>query len=383
MRMQTKLIHGGISEDEVTGAVSVPIYQTSTYRQEGVGRPKGYEYSRSGNPTRFALEELIADLEGGVKGFAFASGLAGIHAVFSLLQQGDHVLLGDDIYGGTFRLFDKVLTKGGLTYSIIDTSDSTQIEKAIQPNTKALYLETPSNPLLKITDLKQCANIAKGHKLLTIVDNTFATPYYQNPLLLGADIVVHSGTKYLGGHSDVVAGLVTTNSQDLATEIAFFQNAIGGVLGPWDSWLLQRGIKTLALRMEAHQKNALSVAEFLQAHPKVQKVYYPGLPTHPNHTLAKEQMRGFGGMLSFTLKDDNKAILFVESLKLFILGESLGGVESLVGVPALMTHASIPKQQREAAGIRDGLVRLSVGIEDSQDLLEDLEQAFAKLDKLD
>ncbi len=377
--MQTKLIHGGISEDEVTGAVSVPIYQTSTYRQEGVGRPKGYEYSRSGNPTRFALEELIADLEGGVKGFAFASGLAGIHAVFSLLQQGDHVLLGDDIYGGTFRLFDKVLTKSGLTYSIIDTSDTSQIEKAIQPKTKALYLETPSNPLLKITDLKLCSKIAKAHNLLTIVDNTFATPYYQNPLLLGADIVVHSGTKYLGGHSDVVAGLVTTNSQDLATEIAFFQNAIGGVLGPWDSWLLQRGIKTLALRMQAHQKNALCAAEFLQAHPKVQKVYYPGLPTHPNHTLAKEQMRGFGGMLSFTLKDDNKAILFVESLKLFILGESLGGVESLVGVPALMTHASIPKQQREAAGIRDGLVRLSVGIEDSQDLLEDLEQAFAKL----
>ncbi|WP_104759066.1 cystathionine gamma-synthase [Helicobacter bizzozeronii] len=380
MRMQTKLIHGGISEDSTTGAVSVPIYQTSTYRQEGVGRPKGYEYSRSGNPTRFALEELIADLEGGVKGFAFASGLAGIHAVFSLLQQGDHVLLGDDIYGGTFRLFDKVLTKGGLTYSIIDTSDSTQIEKAIQPNTKALYLETPSNPLLKITDLKLCSKIAKAHNLLTIVDNTFATPYYQNPLLLGADIVVHSGTKYLGGHSDVVAGLVTTNSQDLATEIAFFQNAIGGVLGPWDSWLLQRGMKTLALRMEAHQKNALSVAEFLQAHPKVQRVYYPGLPIHPNHALAKEQMHGFGGMLSFTLKDDNKAILFVESLKLFILGESLGGVESLVGVPALMTHASIPKQQREAAGIKDGLVRLSVGIEDGQDLLEDLEQAFAKLD---
>ncbi|WP_104629150.1 cystathionine gamma-synthase [Helicobacter bizzozeronii] len=379
MRLSTKLIHGGISEDPSTGAVSVPIYQTSTYRQEGVGRPKGYEYSRSGNPTRFALEELIADLEGGVKGFAFASGLAGIHAVFSLLQQGDHVLLGDDIYGGTFRLFDKVLTKGGLTYSIIDTSDTSQIQRAIQPNTKALYLETPSNPLLKITDLKLCSNIAKAHNLLTIVDNTFATPYCQNPLLLGADIVVHSGTKYLGGHSDVVAGLVTTNSQDLATEIAFFQNAIGGVLGPWDSWLLQRGIKTLALRMQAHQKNALCAAEFLQAHPKVQKVYYPGLPTHPNHTLAKEQMRGFGGMLSFTLKDDNKAILFVESLKLFILGESLGGVESLVGVPALMTHASIPKQQREAAGIRDGLVRLSVGIEDSQDLLEDLEQAFAKL----
>ncbi len=377
--MRTKLIHGGISEDEVTGAVSVPIYQTSTYRQNGVGRPKGYEYSRSGNPTRFALEELIADLEGGVKGFAFASGLAGIHAVFSLLQQGDHVLLGDDVYGGTFRLFDKVLTKGGLSYSIIDTSDTSQIERAIQPNTKALYLETPSNPLLKITDLKQCASIAKNHELITIVDNTFATPYYQNPLPLGADIVVHSGTKYLGGHSDVVAGLVTTNSQDLAQEIAFYQNAIGGVLGPWDSWLLQRGIKTLALRMEAHQRNALNVAEFLGAHPKVEKVYYPGLPTHPNHTLAKTQMRGFGGMLSFTLKDDSKAVPFVESLKLFILGESLGGVESLVGVPALMTHASIPKQQREAVGIKDGLVRLSVGIEDSQDLLEDLEQALAKL----
>ncbi|WP_104682828.1 cystathionine gamma-synthase [Helicobacter felis] len=380
MRMQTKLIHGGISEDRATGAVSVPIYQTSTYRQEGIGRHKGYEYSRSGNPTRFALEELIADLEGGLKGFAFASGLAGIHAVFSLLKQGDHVLLGDDIYGGTFRLFDKVLARCGLTCTIIDTTTPTQIEKAIQSNTKALYLETPSNPLLKITDLKLCSDIAKAHHLLTIVDNTFATPYAQNPLSLGADIVVHSGTKYLGGHSDVVAGLVSTNNQDLAEQIAFFQNAIGGVLGPWDSWLLQRGMKTLALRMQAHQKNALCVAEFLNTHPKVQKVYYPGLPTHPHHELAKIQMRNFSGMLSFTLKEDSQAIRFVESLNLFILGESLGGVESLVGVPALMTHASIPKEQREAAGIKDGLVRLSVGIEDSQDLLEDLEQALAKLD---
>ncbi|WP_120944670.1 cystathionine gamma-synthase [Helicobacter labacensis] len=379
MRMQTKLIHGGISEDVVTGAVSVPIYQTSTYRQEGVGRPKGYEYSRSGNPTRFALEELIAHLEGGVRGFAFASGLAGIHAVFSLLQQGDHVLLGDDVYGGTFRLFDRVLSKCGLSCTIIDTSDPSAIQRAIKPHTKALYLETPSNPLLKITDLKQCAGIAKAHKLLSIVDNTFATPYYQNPLSLGADIVVHSGTKYLGGHSDVVAGLVTTNSQDLADQIAFYQNAIGGVLGPWDSWLLQRGIKTLALRMEAHQQNALNVAKFLQAHPKVEQVYYPGLPTHPKHDLAKAQMRGFSGVLSFTLKKDSEAIPFVENLKLFILGESLGGVESLVGVPALMTHASIPKQQREAVGIKDGLVRLSVGIEHPQDLLEDLEQALAKL----
>ncbi|WP_104578574.1 cystathionine gamma-synthase [Helicobacter felis] len=380
MHMQTKLIHGGISEDRATGAVSVPIYQTSTYRQESIGGHKGYEYSRSGNPTRFALEELIADLEGGLKGFAFASGLAGIHAVFSLLKQGDHVLLGDDIYGGTFRLFDKVLARCGLTCTIIDTTTPTQIEKAIQSNTKALYLETPSNPLLKITDLKLCSDIAKAHHLLTIVDNTFATPYAQNPLASGADIVVHSGTKYLGGHSDVVAGLVSTNNQDLAEQIAFFQNAIGGVLGPWDSWLLQRGMKTLALRMQAHQKNALCIAEFLNTHPKVQKVYYPGLPTHPHHELAKIQMRNFSGMLSFTLKKDSQAIRFVESLKLFILGESLGGVESLVGVPALMTHASIPKEQREAAGIKDGLVRLSVGIEDSQDLLEDLEQALAKLD---
>ncbi|GLH57808.1 cystathionine gamma-synthase [Helicobacter ailurogastricus] len=379
MRLQTKLIHGGISEDKATGAVSVPIYQTSTYRQDGVGRPKGYEYSRSGNPTRFALEELIAALEGGVKGFAFASGLAGIHAVFSLFQSGDHILLGDDVYGGTFRLFDKVLAKGGLSCTILDTSDPVQIQEAIQPNTKALYLETPSNPLLKITDLKQCAAIAKAHNLLTIVDNTFATPYLQNPIALGADIVLHSGTKYLGGHSDVVAGLVTTNRQELAQEIGFYQNAIGGVLGPQDSWLLQRGIKTLGVRMEEHQKNALCVAQFLQVHPKVKRVYYPGLPTHPNHDLAKAQMRGFGGMLSFTLKNDGEAIPFVESLQLFILGESLGGVESLVGVPAVMTHACIPKEKRIATGIEDGLVRLSVGIEDQEDLLEDLEQAFKRL----
>ncbi|BDQ28336.1 cystathionine gamma-synthase [Helicobacter ailurogastricus] len=379
MRLQTKLIHGGISEDKATGAVSVPIYQTSTYRQDGVGRPKGYEYSRSGNPTRFALEELIAALEGGVNGFAFASGLAGIHAVFSLFQSGDHILLGDDVYGGTFRLFDKVLAKGGLSCTILDTSDPVQIQEAIQPNTKALYLETPSNPLLKITDLKQCAAIAKAHNLLTIVDNTFATPYLQNPIALGADIVLHSGTKYLGGHSDVVAGLVTTNRQELAQEIGFYQNAIGGVLGPQDSWLLQRGIKTLGVRMEEHQKNALCVAQFLQVHPKVKRVYYPGLPTHPNHDLAKAQMRGFGGMLSFTLKNDGEAIPFVESLQLFILGESLGGVESLVGVPAVMTHACIPKEKRIATGIEDGLVRLSVGIEDQEDLLEDLEQAFKRL----
>lgn len=381
MHIQTKLIHGGISEDPTTGAVSVPIYQTSTYRQNGVGKPKHYEYSRSGNPTRFALEELIADLEGGVKGFAFASGLAGIHAVFSLFQAGDHLLLGDDVYGGTFRLFDKVLTKNGLEYTIIDTSDLTQIENAIQPNTKALYLESPSNPLLKITDLEKSAEIARKHHLLTIVDNTFATPYFQKPLDLGADIVLHSGTKYLGGHSDVVAGLVTTNNEELADSIAFYQNAIGGVLGPQDSWLLQRGIKTLCVRMEEHQKNAFRVAEFLANHPKVEKVYYPGLATHPNHTLAQAQMSGFSGMVSFTLKQDEEAIPFVEALQLFILGESLGGVESLVEIPSVMTHASVPKEKREAAGIKDGLIRLSVGIEYGEDLLDDLTQAFEHLIK--
>ena len=381
MHIQTKLIHGGISEDPTTGAVSVPIYQTSTYRQNGVGKPKHYEYSRSGNPTRFALEELIADLEGGVKGFAFASGLAGIHAVFSLFQAGDHLLLGDDVYGGTFRLFDKILTKNGLEYTIIDTSDLTQIENSIQPNTKALYLESPSNPLLKITDLEKSAEIAKKHHLLTIVDNTFATPYFQKPLDLGADIVLHSGTKYLGGHSDVVAGLVTTNNEELADSIAFYQNAIGGVLGPQDSWLLQRGIKTLGVRMEEHQKNAFRVAEFLANHPKVEKVYYPGLATHPNHTLAQAQMSGFSGMVSFTLKQDEEAIPFVEALQLFIVGESLGGVESLVEIPSVMTHASVPKEKREAAGIKDGLIRLSVGIEYGEDLLDDLTQAIEHLIK--
>ncbi|BCD46151.1 Cystathionine gamma-synthase MetB [Helicobacter suis] len=376
MHLQTQLIHGGISEDELTGAVSVPIYQTSTYRQNGVGRPKGYEYSRSGNPTRFALEELIADLEGGVKGFAFASGLAGIHAVFSLFQTGDHILISDDVYGGTFRLLDKVLLKFGLSYTSIDTSDISQIKQAIKPNSKALYLESPSNPLLKITDIKASTDLAKSHNLLTIVDNTFATPYFQNPLQLGADIVVHSATKYLGGHSDLIAGLVTTNQENLATEIGFYQNAIGGILSPQDSWLLQRGIKTLGVRMEEHQKNALRVAEFLTTHPQVQTTYYPGLPTHPNYQLAKTQMRGFSGVLSFTLKKEEKAIAFVQALKLFILGESLGGVESLVEIPAAMTHASIPKEKREAAGIKEGLVRLSIGIEHSEDLIEDLDQAF-------
>ncbi|MGC4606931.1 cystathionine gamma-synthase [Enterococcus faecium] len=379
MHIQTKLIHGGISEDPTTGAVSVPIYQTSTYRQDGVGQPKQYEYSRSGNPTRFALEELIADLEGGVRGFAFSSGLSGIHAVFSLFQAGDHILLGDDVYGGTFRLFDKVLTKNGLEYTIIDTSNLDKIEQSIKPNTKALYLETPSNPLLKITDLEKSATLAHQHGLIVIADNTFATPYFQRSLDLGSDIVVHSGTKYLGGHSDVVAGLVTSNHKDLADQIGFYQNAIGAVLGPQDSWLLQRGIKTLSVRMEEHQKNAFVVADFLFSHPAVEKVYYPGLPDHELHGVAKQQMSGFSGMISFTLKNEESAIPFVESLQLFTLAESLGGVESLVEIPSVMTHASIPKEKREEAGIKDGLIRLSVGIEYGQDLINDLAQAFDRI----
>ncbi|MBO0449514.1 cystathionine gamma-synthase [Enterococcus sp. MJM12] len=379
MHLNTKLIHGGISTDPATGAVSVPIYQTSTYKQEAVGKPKGYEYSRSGNPTRFALEKLIADLEGGVKGFAFASGLAGIHTVLSLFNPGDHILLGDDVYGGTFRLLAQVFEKNGLTYTTIDTSDLSNIAENVQANTKALYLESPSNPLLKITDIKGAAALAKANNLLTIVDNTFATPYFQQPLNLGADIVVHSGTKYLGGHSDVVSGLVTTNSHELAEKIGFLQNAIGAVLGPQDSWLMQRGIKTLGVRMREHQRNALKIAEFLQNHPAVAKVYYPGLSTHPGFEIAEKQMQGFSGMVSFELLAEEKTTTWVESLTLFTLGESLGGVESLVEVPAVMTHASIPKDKREEAGIKDGLVRLSVGLEDQRDLLADLKLAFEKV----
>jgi cysteine-S-conjugate beta-lyase len=380
MHIKTKLIHGGISKDKYTGALSVPIYQASTYEQDAVGKPKEYEYSRSGNPTRFALEELIADLEGGTRGFAFGSGLAGIHAVFSMFKQGDHIILGDDVYGGTFRLFEHVLVNSGISYTIVDTSDLASIEKNIQENTKALYLETPSNPLLKITDLQQSTEIAKRHNLLTIVDNTFATPYFQQPLSLGADIVIHSGTKYLGGHSDVIAGLVTTNNKEIGEKIGFLQNAIGGVLGPQDSWLLQRGIKTLSVRMEEHERNALAIATFLESHLAVAKVYYPGLLSHEGHTIAQKQMSGFSGVISFELVDETKVGDFVEALELFTLAESLGAVESLIEIPSIMTHASIPKDKREQAGIKDGLIRLSVGLEYIGDLLDDLKNGFEKVE---
>lgn len=376
--LKTKVIHGGISTDKTTGAVSVPIYQTSTYKQNGLGQPKEYEYSRSGNPTRHALEELIADLEGGVQGFAFSSGLAGIHAVLSLFSAGDHIILADDVYGGTFRLMDKVLTKTGISYDLVDLSNLDDLEAAFKKETKAVYFETPSNPLLKVLDIKEISAIAKAHGALTLVDNTFATPYLQQPIALGADIVLHSATKYLGGHSDVVAGLVTTNSKELASEIGFLQNSIGAVLGPQDSWLVQRGIKTLALRMEAHSANAQKIAEFLETSKAVSKVYYPGLSSHQGHEIAKKQMSAFGGMISFELTDEKAVKDFVENLSYFTLAESLGGVESLIEVPAVMTHASIPKELREEIGIKDGLIRLSVGVEAIEDLLTDIKEALEK-----
>lgn len=376
MKRKTKLIHGGISGDLHTGAVSVPIYQVSTYKQEGVGVHKGYEYSRTGNPTRFALEELIKDLEEGRRGFAFGSGMAAITAVMMLFNSGDHVILTDDVYGGTYRIMTRVLNRLGIESTFVDTTDLNRVEEAIQPNTKAIYIETPTNPLLKVTDIAATAKLAKQHQLYLIVDNTFNTPYWQNPLRLGADIVLHSATKYLGGHSDVVAGLVVVNDDQLATDLHFVQNSTGGILGPQDSWLLIRGIKTLGLRMEAHEANARQIADFLVKHPGVKKVYYPGLESHPQHEIAKRQSAGFGGMLSFDVGSGEKAAEILKKVKYFTLAESLGAVESLISVPARMTHASIPKERREELGITDGLIRISIGIEDVEDLIEDLANAL-------
>ncbi|CRK84229.1 bifunctional cystathionine gamma-lyase/homocysteine desulfhydrase [Neobacillus massiliamazoniensis] len=376
MKRKTKLIHGGISNDPATGAVTFPIYQVSTYKQEGIGGHKGFEYSRTGNPTRHALEELIKDIEGGTAGFAFGSGMAAITAVMMLFNSGDHVVLTDDVYGGTFRVMTKVLNRLGIESTFVDTSDLETLKSVIRPNTKAIYIETPTNPLLKVTDIEVVAALGKENGLLTIVDNTFSTPYWQNPLELGADIVLHSATKYLGGHSDVVAGLVVVNSDKLAEDFHFVQNSTGGILGPQDSFYLIRGIRTLGVRMEEIERNTEAIVEFLQAHPKVDKVFYPGLETHPNHDIAKKQARGFGGMISFDVGSEENANKLLSKIKYFTLAESLGAIESLISVPAKMTHASIPAERRAELGITEGLVRISVGIEDVEDLIEDLEQAL-------
>ena len=377
MRAKTKMIHGGITGDEQTGAVSVPVYQVSTYKQDEVGKHRGYEYSRTGNPTRHALETVIADLENGKAGFAFGSGMGAMTSVMMLFNAGDHVVLTDDVYGGSYRLMSKVLNRFDLEHTFTNTSSSDEVEAAIQENTKAIFVDTPTNPLLKITDIRKMAEIARKHDILLIVDNTFATPYWQQPLDLGADIVLHSATKYIGGHSDVVAGLVVVNTEELAEQLHFIQNSVGAVLGPQDSWLIMRGIKTLAIRMEAIEANTKKIVSFLEKHESVSTIYYPGRETHPGHEIAKQQTTGFGGMVSFDVGSAEKADEVLGKVNYFTLAESLGAVESLISVPAKMTHASIPAERRQELGITDGLIRISVGIEDADDLIDDLKIALS------
>jgi cystathionine beta-lyase len=377
MRFATKAIHYGQEPEKNTGAVTVPIFQTSTYAQDDIGKTKGYEYSRTGNPTRTALETVIASLEGGSHGFAFSSGMSATDSVVRLLSHGDHVVVSDDVYGGTYRLFTKVMERFGLEFSFVDTSDIKVLERAIRPSTKMLWIESPSNPLLKLTDIRSASKIARSKGILTIVDNTFMSPYFQRPLELGCDIVVHSTTKYLGGHSDVVGGAVVSKDPEISERLKFIQNSAGAIPGPFDCWLVLRGIKTLALRMERHNANAQAVAEFLENHSKVEKVIYPGLRSHPQHALAKRQMTGFGGMVSFWPKGGMASSrVILRSTRLFVLAESLGGVESLISCPSAMTHASVPAEARKKTGIRDDLIRLSVGIEDADDLIEDLDRSF-------
>ncbi len=380
-RFSTKAIHAGQEPDPLARAVMVPVYQTSTYSQEEPGKPKnGYEYARTANPTRTALENNLAALEGGKYGLCFASGLAAIDAVLHLFESGAHIVLCDDVYGGTFRLFNSVFKKHGIDFSIVDMSNADNIREAIRPDTRMVWFETPTNPMLKIIDIEEVVSICREKGVLSAVDNTFASPYLQQPLKYGVDIVCHSSTKYIGGHSDVVGGALITNSDEYYEKLKFIQNAVGAVPGPWDVFLLLRSTKTLSIRMEKHCDNAEKVAEFLLSHSKVEKVYYPGLEEHNGHNIAKKQMRRFGGMISCVLKSDLDGTLrFLRSVRLFTLAESLGGVESLIEHPAIMTHASVPKEQREALGIVDSLVRLSVGIEDAEDLIEDLEGALSKI----
>jgi cystathionine beta-lyase len=378
MDFNTKVIHGGQEHDQSTGAVMPPIYQTSTYAQTSPGEHKGYEYSRTGNPTRTALENALASIENGNHGLAFASGLASIDAVMKLLEPGDEVISTNDLYGGTFRLFSTIFKKFGINFHFIGMESAGNIEQYINDKTRVIWVETPTNPMLNIIDIRMCAEIARKNDLTLVVDNTFATPYLQCPLDLGADIVMHSATKYLGGHSDVVMGALVVRDKELADKLYYIQNASGAVCGPMDSFLVLRGIKTLHVRMQRHCENGRAVANYLKKHPKIEKVYWPGFEDHPNHDIARAQMRDFGGMLSFAIKGNKKAdaIRVLESLKVFTLAESLGGVESLSGHPASMTHASIPKEEREKTGVTDSLIRLSVGIESEKDLIRDLDNAL-------
>jgi cystathionine gamma-lyase len=380
MKFNTKTIHGGQHHDPSTGAVMPPVYQTSTFVQSSPGVHSGYEYSRAANPTRTALENALASIENGARGLAFSSGLAATDCILRMLKAGDEVIAMDDLYGGTYRMFTRVYNDSGIKFHFVDMNDLNKFESLFNENTKLVWVETPTNPLMKLADIEAIAKIAKNKNVLFAVDNTFATPYLQRPLDLGADIVMHSATKYLGGHSDVIAGALVMKDAELGEQMHFLQFATGATLGPQDSFLVLRGIKTLHLRMQRHCENGLKVAEYLEKHPKIKSVYYPGLKSHPFHDLAKKQMQGgFGGMVSFTFKSGAKAdaIKFLESLKVFTLAESLGGVESLANHPALMTHASIPEDKRKEIGISDDLVRLSVGIEDAEDLIADLEQAFS------
>lgn len=378
MEFNTKVIHGGQQHDPSTGAVMPPIYQTSTYAQASPGQHKGFEYSRTGNPTRQALEKSLASIEGGTYGLAFASGLSSIDAIIKLLNPGDEVISTNDLYGGTFRLFNTIFKKYGIVFKFIGMEEADRIADHITDKTKLIWIETPTNPMMNVIDIRRCADISREHDLLLVVDNTFATPYLQRPLELGADIVMHSATKYLGGHSDVVMGALVLNDKDLADKLYFIQNASGAVCGPMDSFLVLRGIKTLHLRMQRHCENGRAIAHYLKSHPKIENVYWPGFEDHPNHEIARSQMKDFGGMLSFKIKGNKyaDAIKVLENLKVFTLAESLGGVESLSGHPASMTHASIPKEEREKTGVSDSLIRLSVGVEDEKDLIEDLRRAL-------
>ena len=379
MKFSTKAIHAGQEPDPTTGAVSVPIYQTSTYAQEGLGKHKGFEYARTQNPTRMALEQNLAALEGGRSCFAFASGMAATNAVMTLLKGGDHVIVSDNTYGGTFRLFDKILRNFGLEFSYVDAREPHNVEEAARAETRMVFLETPTNPVMSLVDIRAVAEITRRRGIRLVVDNTFMSPFFQRPLELGADIVVHSTTKYLNGHSDGIGGAVILNDEEDAARMAFIQNAAGAILSPMDAWLVMRGTKTLAVRMRQHDENGRIVAQFLAEHPKIQKVYYPGLKSHPQHELAGRQMSGFGGMISFETGSLENAKRVLESVKMCTLGESLGGVETLISHPATMTHASVPEGERNRLGITDGLVRVSVGIEDVEDIIADLDQALNKI----